>query len=321
MKFPFFFFIYKVSSLIEFFQIYWNFLGSSLEKFKSPIYEDIFFIIPESFLIISIFCLISYILVIKHTNYNRLLHVFFFFTVFVLVLELYLFYDQEFINCIFFADSLQINLFNTTVKFISVFLSLICLLVSFNYIYRLKNIILEFFVIYLLSLFGMCFLINAADLLLIYLSIELISFCLYILTCTYKKSFLSIEAGLKYFILGGIASGILLFGISIIYSFVGTTNLIEISTFFLYFYDLPVGIYCGVCLIVFAILFKIGTAPFHFWVPDVYEGVSLHLTLYFLFVPKFTLLFFFLILFILFFFSFIVNCKSFYLFVYFFLCL
>jgi len=157
----------------------------------------------------------------------------------------------------------------------------------------------------------MLFLLTAADLLLIFLSVELISFCLYVLTCTYKKSFLSIEAGLKYFVLGSIASGFLLFGISIIYSFTGTTNLIEFSTLFFFSDNVKNGIFFGIILILFAILFKMGSAPFHFWVPDIYEGVPLHLTLYFLFVPKFTFVFFFFSLIFFVFFNFYINLQIF----------
>ena len=127
---------------------------------------------------------------------------------------------------------------------------------------------------------GMMFMISSADLILIYLSIELVSLSSYVLAGFTKQSLRNSEASLKYIIYGGISSGIMLFGISILYGIIGSTNLYEINTI------LQIGAFQPLALIISCILiftgfgFKISVAPFHFWTPDVYEGAPIAITAY-----------------------------------------
>ena len=138
----------------------------------------------------------------------------------------------------------------------------------------------EYYTLIFGMILGMFFMISSADLILIYLSIELLSLSSYILAGFTKHSLRNSEASLKYIIYGGASSGIMLFGISIIYGLTGTTNLYLLNSFF----HLPQFggfIFWLACILIFAgIGFKISAAPFHFWTPDVYEGAPITITAY-----------------------------------------
>jgi NADH-quinone oxidoreductase subunit N len=127
---------------------------------------------------------------------------------------------------------------------------------------------------------GMFFMVSAVDLILIYLSIELVSLSSYVLAGFTKNTLRNSEASLKYVIYGGAASGIMLFGISIIYGVAGSTNLYTIHSV-IQTAQVPVSalILSGI-LIFTGIGFKISAAPFHFWAPDVYEGAPITITAY-----------------------------------------
>lgn len=138
----------------------------------------------------------------------------------------------------------------------------------------------------------MFLLLISNNLFLIYLAIELQSLSLYILASIKRYSNLSIEAGLKYFIFGSFASGLLLFGISLIYGFSGTTNLNEL--YFMLFLsnlnDISVGLVFGYTLVLIGLLFKLGIVPFHYWLVDVYDGSPLVITYFFSILPKISIL-------------------------------
>jgi NADH-quinone oxidoreductase subunit N len=138
----------------------------------------------------------------------------------------------------------------------------------------------EYYTLIMGMILGMFLISSAADLILIYLSIELLSLSSYILAGFLKTVDRSSEASLKYVIYGGVASGIMLFGISILYGLTGTTNLYEMNTFL----KVPsVGgftfIFAGI-MVLGGIGFKVSIAPFHFWTPDVYEGAPIAITAY-----------------------------------------
>lgn len=138
----------------------------------------------------------------------------------------------------------------------------------------------EYYTLMIGMILGMFLISSAADLILIYLSIELLSLSSYVLAGFLKTVKRSSEASLKYVIYGGVASGIMLFGISILYGLTGTTNLYEMNTL------LPNAnvsaftfIFAGV-MVLGGIGFKVSIAPFHFWTPDVYEGAPIAITAY-----------------------------------------
>ncbi len=138
----------------------------------------------------------------------------------------------------------------------------------------------EYYTLIMAMILGMFLISSASDLILIYLSIELLSLSSYILAGFLKTVDRSSEASLKYVIYGGVASGIMLFGISILYGLTGTTNLYEMNSLL---QNVQVGgftfIFAGV-MVLGGIGFKVSIAPFHFWTPDVYEGAPITITAY-----------------------------------------
>jgi NADH-quinone oxidoreductase subunit N len=193
-----------------------------------------------------------------------------------------------------FNGTLKIDGIGCVVKIIVLISSISCLLISLDYVKRNNMNLFEYPLLILLSVLGMLFLISSLDLISLYLAIELQSLCFYVLAGLKRGSSFSTEASLKYFILGAFSSGLLLFGSSLIYGFSGTTNFEEISRLFLCvtnFYSLhTLGIISGLIFVTSALLFKVGAFPFHMWLPDVYEGISTPITVFFSAVPKVVLL-------------------------------
>jgi len=174
-------------------------------------------------------------------------------------------------------------------KLMIIFFTMVVMLFSRPYFKRefeFKSF--EFFVLLVLSVVGMVMLVASNDFLTLYLTLELQSLCLYVLAGFKQNSILSIESGLKYFVLGSFSSGLLLFGSSLIYGVCGSINFFDLYLFLslnqlLYHKFL---IFFGLLLILSTILFKFTAAPFHMWSPDVYEGAPTLVTFYFSTAPK-----------------------------------
>ncbi len=140
-------------------------------------------------------------------------------------------------------------------------------------------------VLMILSMLGMFFMVSAHDLLTLYVGLELQSLALYILASFNRHSYKAPEAGMKYFILGAIASGMLLFGMSFVYGFAGHTGfgvLEEVLNGTTY----NVGLTVGLAFMLVGLAFKISAVPFHMWTPDVYQGAPASVTAFFAIVPK-----------------------------------
>lgn len=144
----------------------------------------------------------------------------------------------------------------------------------------------EYPILILLSLCGMMIMVSSADLMTLYLGLELQSLSLYVMAAIRRDEKISSEAGMKYFVLGALASGILLYGCSFIYGYTGSTNIAEIASVVGGMESYPQGLIVGMVLLVVGLAFKISAAPFHMWTPDVYEGVPTPVTAYFAIVPK-----------------------------------
>ena len=127
----------------------------------------------------------------------------------------------------------------------------------------------EAYVLMLAATIGMCLMASSADLVMVYLSIEMTSIPLYILAGFLMGDEKSTESGFKYLLFGALTSAVLLYGFSLIYGFSGTTNLYELSSHFQHFDLLAIGV---TFLILAGLAFKVSLFPFHFWAPDVYEG-------------------------------------------------
>ena len=190
-------------------------------------------------------------------------------------------------NGVFIVDWLSI------VAKISILVSSIgCLLISSGYVktYRINNF--EYFVIVALAVLGQLILVSSADFLTAYLALEIQSFAFYIMAAFKRDSAYSTEAGLKYFLLGSFSSTLLLFGVSLLYGFFGTTNLTVLSLLLFEMNDFKTLADIAFFLILIGLLFKLAAAPFHIWSPDVYEGSPLNSTIFFAIVPKISILVF-----------------------------
>ena len=142
----------------------------------------------------------------------------------------------------------------------------------------------EYPVLILLSSIGMGMMVSAADLLTLYVGLELQSLAAYVLASFMRRDNRSAEAGLKYFVLGALASGILLYGISLLYGFTGTTIFRDIAN--AAGDGLSTGELFGVVFVLAGLAFKISAVPFHMWTPDVYEGAPTPVTAFFASAPK-----------------------------------
>ena len=153
----------------------------------------------------------------------------------------------------------------------------------------------EFPILIIFAVIGMMLLISSNDFITFYLSIELLSITLYVLAALARDDMSSNEAGLKYFVLGAIASGIMLFGISLIYGFAGSVGFEEIKKLyedgFSHASEVNLAVQVGLIMLISGLLFKVSAAPFHFWTPDVYEGSPTIVTMFFATVPKFAVLY------------------------------
>ncbi|WP_043626131.1 NADH-quinone oxidoreductase subunit NuoN [Ensifer sp. ZNC0028] len=143
----------------------------------------------------------------------------------------------------------------------------------------------EFPVLLVLATLGMLLMISANDLMSLYLSLELQSLALYVVAAINRDSVRSTEAGLKYFVLGALSSGMLLYGMSLIYGFTGHTGFTEIAAA-LTAEGRSLGLIFGLVFVLAGLAFKISAVPFHMWTPDVYEGAPTPVTAFFAAAPK-----------------------------------
>jgi len=174
--------------------------------------------------------------------------------------------------------------FSSLAKLLIYFAAAITLLIAPRYFEKKSTMRAEFPVLILLASVGMGIMVSAVDLLTLYIGLELNSLAAYVLASFARNDEKSSEAGLKYFILGGLASGILLFGISLVYGFTGTTSFLSINTALSG--ELSMGATFGIVFMLAGMAFKISAAPFHMWTPDVYEGAPTPVTAFFASAPK-----------------------------------
>jgi NADH-quinone oxidoreductase subunit N len=144
----------------------------------------------------------------------------------------------------------------------------------------------EFPVLVLLATTGMMMMVSANDLIALYLALELQSLSLYVVASFARDSERSTEAGLKYFVLGALASGMLLYGASLVYGFTGTTNFDALEQVIAHGGTTSVGLVIGIVFIAVGLAFKCSAVPFHMWTPDVYEGAPTPVTAFFSVAPK-----------------------------------
>ncbi|MDE0523367.1 MAG: NADH-quinone oxidoreductase subunit NuoN [Boseongicola sp.] len=158
------------------------------------------------------------------------------------------------------------------------------LLMGEGYMARSDLIRFEYPLLIALAAVGMMVMVSASDLMALYMGLELQSLSLYVVAALRRDSVKSTEAGLKYFVLGALSSGLLLFGASLVYGFAGTTGFVGI--FEAVQGRAPVGLLIGLSLVIAGLAFKVSAAPFHMWTPDVYEGAPTPVTAFFATAPK-----------------------------------
>ena len=144
----------------------------------------------------------------------------------------------------------------------------------------------EFFVLALFALLGMMVMVSASHFLTLYLGLELLSLSLYAMVALQRDSSIATEAAMKYFVLGALASGMLLYGISMVYGVTGSLALGDIAIALQDGTDLRIPLVFGIVFIVAGLAFKLGAVPFHMWVPDVYHGAPTAMTLFIGSAPK-----------------------------------
>ncbi len=161
------------------------------------------------------------------------------------------------------------------------------LVMSFDSLARAKLLTAEFCVLTLLAVTGMLLMVSAGNLIALFLGLELQSLALYVIAAIDRNQVRSSEAGLKYFVLGSLSSGMLLYGASLIYGFTGSIDLAVIATVAQGQTGAQnIGLIVGLVFLLVGLAFKIGAVPFHMWTPDVYEGAPTPVTAFFAAAPK-----------------------------------
>ncbi len=182
-----------------------------------------------------------------------------------------------------FGGSFVLDGFSKFVKLLVLIGSAGAILLSLEFLHGANRRNFEFPVLILLSTTGMLMLVSAADLIALYLGLELMSLALYVLAAIDRDNARSTEAGLKYFVLGALSSGMLLYGSSLIYGFTGTVNFVGIAQAA---GDGGIGLTIGLVFLFAGLCFKISAVPFHMWTPDVYQGAPTPITAFFAAAPK-----------------------------------
>ena len=237
---------------------------------------------PEIFLSISTLTLLLVGLFKKENSFSYICNLSTIVLIFIFVL-LYFNQGLSLINYeYYFKDSNFIKFF----KYLVILGSAASIIISKNYFIDSKLSRFEIPILILFSCLGMMILISSNDLISMYLGIELQSLALYVLAAIKRDSLISSESGVKYFVLGALSSGILLYGCSLIYGFSGSTNFLEIHENLSNLQNLNLGLIFGLVFVLTGLAFKVSAVPFHMWTPDVYEGAPTSITAFFAIVPK-----------------------------------
>jgi NADH-quinone oxidoreductase subunit N len=182
-----------------------------------------------------------------------------------------------------FNGSFIVDDFARFLKILALIGSGATLILSTEFLADPSRRIFEYAILVLLSTLGMMVLISAGDLIMLYLGLELMSLALYVVAASNRDDIKSTEAGLKYFVLGALSSGMLLYGASLIYGFTGTVSFAGIAAAAK---TGSLGIVFGIVFLLAGLCFKVSAVPFHMWTPDVYEGAPTPVTAFFASAPK-----------------------------------
>ena len=184
-----------------------------------------------------------------------------------------------------FAGAFTTETFARVMKVLALFGSAVTLAMSASFMKRVNMARFEYPVLVLLATTGMMMMISANSLIALYMGLELQSLALYVVAALNRDSAKSSEAGLKYFVLGALSSGMLLYGASLIYGFTGSVAFDQIAAA-LTASGSNLGVVFGLVFIIAGLAFKVSAVPFHMWTPDVYEGAPTPVTAFFATAPK-----------------------------------
>jgi NADH-quinone oxidoreductase subunit N len=184
-----------------------------------------------------------------------------------------------------FSDSFIVDPFARALKLLTLTGSAVTLIMSIDYWRGEGRLKFEFPILVLLATTGMLMMISANDLIALYVGLELQSLALYVVAAFDRRSARSSEAGIKYFVLGALSSGMLLYGASLIYGFTGSTLFTDIAAA-VQPSGANLGLIFGLVFLMTGFAFKISAVPFHMWTPDVYEGAPTPVTAFFAAAPK-----------------------------------
>ena len=236
-------------------------------------------IIPELFLTTSIMILLM-IGVFYKNSFNLIFKLS---TIILLATFILLFNHSVDTSAKLFNNSYTIDYLSLFMKALTLVACIFVMLSSFDYIKLIGINKIEYPILILSATLGMMIMISSYDLIVFYMGLELQSLSLYVLVSFNRDSYRSTEAGLKYFILSALSSGLLLYGCSLIYGFSNSTNFDLIAQNIDQF---NTGSIFGIVFILVGLAFKVSAVPFHMWAPDVYEGSPTSVTAFFAIVPK-----------------------------------
>jgi NADH-quinone oxidoreductase subunit N len=185
---------------------------------------------------------------------------------------------------VLFDNAFIDDAFGRFMKILALLGSLVTLLMGQDFLRRANIDKFEFPILVLLSTLGMLILISANGLIALYLGLELMSLALYVIAAFHRDNARASEAGLKYFVLGALSSGMLLYGASLLYGFAGTVSFVGIAAALKG--PTSLGVVFGLVFLSAGLAFKMSTVPFHMWTPDVYEGAPTPVTAFFASAPK-----------------------------------
>ncbi len=178
------------------------------------------------------------------------------------------------------------NRFTGFVKVLTLVGAAIAIIMAMDYFRREDMQRFEYPLLMLTATLGMLLMVSADDFIALYMGIELQSLSLYVLAAFRRDSLRSTEAGLKYFVLGALSSGMLLYGCSLIYGFSAHTGFADVAGVLMGGPGVPMGVVAGIVFVIAGLAFKISAVPFHMWTPDVYEGAPTPITAFFAVAPK-----------------------------------
>jgi len=247
--------------------------------------SELIFALPELFLLSAILIILLFDLFAS----ERLKPLTYYLTQLALIITGWLAFDLIGESATIFSGTFVLDTMGSTFKVFIMGFAIIALVYTRHYLKAHELLRNEYFILTLMSILGMMVMVSGHSLLTLYMGLEIMSLSLYALIASARDRAVAIEAALKYFVLGAIASGLLLYGMSMIYGITGSLDIAQISNFArasTLASQQTLILNFGLVFLVIGVAFKLGAVPFHMWVPDVYQGSPTSVTMFLSTVPK-----------------------------------